>query len=90
MVSGSARVKNKNGIHLRLAGELVKAATRFKSQITVSKDGQEVDAKSILGVAGLGAECGAELLFSVDGEDEGQALEYLIDLIDNQFAQETG
>jgi phosphocarrier protein HPr len=89
MVSGSARVKNRNGIHLRLAGELVKAATKFKSQIMVSKDGQEVDAKSILGVAGLGAECGAELLFNVDGEDERQALEYLIDLIDNQFAQET-
>jgi phosphocarrier protein HPr len=89
MVSGSARVKNKNGIHLRLAGELVKAATRFKSQIAVSKDGQEVDAKSILGVAGLGAECGAELLFIVDGEDERQALAFLIDLVDNQFAQET-
>jgi phosphocarrier protein HPr len=89
MVTGSARVKNKNGIHLRLAGELVKAATKFKSHITILKDGQEVDAKSILGVAGLGAEYGAELLFSVDGEDERQALAHLIDLVDNQFAQET-
>jgi len=89
VVSGSARVKNKNGIHLRLAGELVKAATRFKSRITVSKDGLEVDAKSILGVAGLGAECGAELVFNVDGEDERQALVHLVNLVDNEFAQET-
>jgi phosphocarrier protein HPr len=89
MVTGSARVRNKNGIHLRLAGELVKAATKFRSAITVSKDGQEVDAKSILGVAGLGAECGAELVFIVMGVDEAQALAHLIDLVDNQFAQES-
>ncbi|HEY5133087.1 MAG TPA: HPr family phosphocarrier protein [Candidatus Krumholzibacteriaceae bacterium] len=89
MVTGTAKVRNKNGIHLRLAGELVKAATRFHSRITVSKAGQEVDAKSILGVAGLGAECGAELVFKIEGADEAPALALLIDLVDNQFAQET-
>lgn len=89
MVTGIARVKNKNGIHLRLAGELVKAATRFRAHVTVSKDGHEVDAKSILGVAGLGAEFGAELEFRADGEDEGQAVEYLVSLIENEFARET-
>ena len=89
MVTGSARVRNKNGIHLRLAGEIVKAAARFRSSIMVSKEGHEVDAKSILGVAGLGAECGAELVFRIDGEDERQALAHLVDLVDNQFAQET-
>ncbi|MGD1047997.1 MAG: HPr family phosphocarrier protein [Candidatus Krumholzibacteriaceae bacterium] len=89
MVTGSAKVRNKNGIHLRLAGELVKAATRFRSRIMVSKDGPEVDAKSILGVAGLGAACGSELVFKIEGADEVQALAYLIDLVDNQFAQET-
>lgn len=55
----------------------------------VSKDGPEVDAKSILGVAGLGAECGSQLVFKIEGEDENQALAHLIDLVDNQFAQET-
>ncbi len=89
MVTGSAHVRNKNGIHLRLAGELVKAATRFKSTIVVSKNGQEVDAKSILGVAGLGAEFGSELVFTVTGEDEAEALAHLVDLVDNQFARET-
>jgi phosphocarrier protein HPr len=89
MVAGSVRVRNKNGIHLRLAGELVKGATRFHSHITVTKDGQEVDAKSILGVAGLGAECGSELLIRADGEDEVAALSYLVNLVDNEFAQES-
>ncbi len=89
MVTGSARVKNKNGIHLRLAGELVKAAAKFHAHVTVAKDGQEVDAKSILGVAGLGAENGAELVFVADGEDEREAIAYLVDLVDNQFARES-
>lgn len=89
MVSGSARVKNKNGIHLRLAGELVKAATRFQSRVTIAKDGQEVDAKSILGVAGLGAEYGSELRFRAEGVDEADAVERLVALVENEFAQET-
>ena len=89
MVGGGVKVKNKNGIHLRLAGELVKGATRFRSHVTVTKDGHEVDAKSILGVAGLGAECGSELFIKADGEDENEALAYLIDLVDNQFVQES-
>lgn len=88
MQTGSARVKNKNGIHLRLAGELVKAATGFRSQVTVAKDGQEVDAKSILGVAGLGAECGAELVFTANGADEAEAVAFLVRLVENEFAQE--
>ncbi len=89
MVTGIANVKNKNGIHLRLAGELVKAATRFHAHVTVAKDGQEVDAKSILGVAGLGAEFGAELEFRAEGVDEGAAIEYLVSLVENEFARET-
>lgn len=90
MVTGSAKVKNKNGIHLRLAGELVKAATQFRSQIMVAKDSQEVDAKSILGVAGLGAEFGSELVFRVTGDDEQAALGHLINLVENEFVRETG
>jgi phosphocarrier protein HPr len=87
MVSGQVKVITKNGIHLRLAGELVKAASRFHSEITIAKDSQEVNAKSILGVAGLGAELGSELFISADGEDESEALEYLIMLVESDFAQ---
>jgi phosphocarrier protein HPr len=87
MVSGRVKVITKNGIHLRLAGELVKAASRFQCEITIMKDSQEVNAKSILGVAGLGAELGAELFIKAEGEDEGEALEYLIGLVENDFTQ---
>ncbi len=87
MVSGRVKVITKNGIHLRLASELVKAANRFRSEIWITKDSQEVNAKSILGVAGLGAELGAELIIKVDGDDEGEALEHLVMLVESDFTQ---
>ncbi|MBN2070642.1 MAG: HPr family phosphocarrier protein [Candidatus Krumholzibacteriota bacterium] len=88
MISGKVKVTNKRGIHLRLAGELVKMASRFKSEVMIGKDEDLMNAKSILGVAGLGAEFGTELLLNVDGVDEKEALDTLIDLIDNKFYME--
>lgn len=90
MVSDRVTVINKNGIHLRLAGELVKAASKFKSRIMVAKDSMEVNAKSILGVAGLGAEYGAELEINVEGEDEEEALQFLVRLFENNFSEGNG
>lgn len=87
MVTDSVKVMNRNGIHLRLAGELVKAASSFKSRIMIAKDSMEVNAKSILGVAGLGAEYGAELVINVDGEDEEEALKFLVRLFENKFTE---
>ncbi len=85
MVSDSVTVENKNGIHLRLASELVKTASMFKSEITIAKDDQEVNAKSILGVAGLGAEFGSVLKIKADGTDEGDALSCLVQLFESKF-----
>lgn len=88
MVSGKVKVITKRGIHLRLASELVKAANKFHSEIMISKDSQEVNAKSILGVAGLGAELGSELFIKVEGNDESEALDYLIGLVESDFMKE--
>ena len=87
-VNGKVKVITKNVIHLRLASELVKAANRFSSEITIAKDSQEVNAKSILGVAGLGAEMGSELFIKAEGEDENEALDYLIGLVESDFNRE--
>ncbi len=87
MVSGQVKVITKNGIHLRLASDLVKAANSFRSEIWITKDSQEVNAKSILGVAGLGAELGAELFIKVEGDDEEEALEYLVTLVESDFTK---
>ncbi len=80
MVTGKVRVRNRTGIHLRMAGEIVKAASRFDSSVTLAKGELEVDAKSMLGVAMLGAEEGAELTLMVEGADEKEAIDTLTGL----------
>ena len=87
MITEKVKVNIKNGIHLRLAGEIVKAANMFKSAITISKDSMAVNGKSILGVAGLGAEYGSELTIKADGSDEGDALAYLVELFETNFSR---
>jgi len=88
MVSGKITVINKTGIHLRLANKIVNAASQFESTVMLEKDGLEVNAKSMLGVAMLGAEQGAELMLNIDGSDEQEALDTLIGLFDTNFGSE--
>ena len=49
-VTAAATITNKRGLHARASAKIVEAAARFKSQITVTKDGQSVDARSIMGL----------------------------------------
>ena len=57
----SAKIVNKRGLHARASAKLVEAAARFQSEITVTKDGQTVDARSIMGLMMLAASLGAEV-----------------------------
>ncbi len=84
MIKKSFIIKNKLGIHARPAGQLVKLASRFKSSIYISKNGNEVNAKSIMGVLMLEAAYGSEVVVRVDGEDEFSAVEAITDLIENR------
>jgi phosphocarrier protein len=74
-------------MHLRLAGELVKNTSRFSSDIRIIKNGEEVNAKSILSVAGLGAGYGTELKIRAEGNDEEEALTRLKQLFDSGFSE---
>ena len=74
-------VVNDLGLHARPAGEFVKVASRFESDVWVAKDGEPVNGKSILGVMTLAAECGSQLTVraeGVDAEDAVAALERLV------------
>jgi len=82
MIKKTFRIGNKQGIHARPAGQLVKVASRFKSSIYISKNGNEVNAKSIMGVLMLEAGFGSEVVVRVDGEDEFSAVEALQHLIE--------
>jgi len=84
MIRKNFTIKNHLGIHARPAGQLVKVASRFKSSIYISKNGNEVNAKSIMGVLMLEAGFGSEVIVRIDGDDEFSALEAIADLIETR------
>lgn len=61
------------GIHARPAGLLVKLANGYKSDIIISKDGKEANAKRIMALMSLGATKGTEITVRIEGPDEGEA-----------------
>ncbi|HKH94681.1 MAG TPA: HPr family phosphocarrier protein, partial [Gemmatimonadaceae bacterium] len=67
MVERTVQILNKNGLHARPAAEIVKLAAKYRSEITISRDGTEVNGKSIMGVMMLAAECGASIVLRADG-----------------------
>jgi phosphocarrier protein HPr len=81
-------IVNKYGLHARPAAEFVKLATRFRSEVWVSKDEVEVSGKSIMGVMMLAAEHGSEILIRVAGEDADEALSALVQLVESRFGEE--
>jgi phosphocarrier protein len=87
MVERTVQILNKNGLHARPAAEIVKLAAKYKSEITISRDGTEVNGKSIMGVMMLAAECGASIVLRAEGEDAEQAIEAIAGLIANKFGE---
>ncbi len=85
MVQLTAIVKNSLGIHARPAALIVQASSRFRSEILLSKDGMEVNGKSIMGVMMLAAETGAEIVVRAEGEDEEKAARELVRVIESKF-----
>lgn len=78
-------ITNKLGIHARPAAQFVKMANRFDAGVTVEKDGEEVDGKSIMGLMMLAAGHGSVLSITTEGEDADKAMEALGKLIANNF-----
>ncbi len=87
MVERTVQIMNKNGLHARPAAEIVKISARFQSEITLVKDGMEVNGKSIMGVMMLAAECGASIELRADGADAAAAVDALATLIANKFGE---
>ena len=87
MVERTVQIVNKNGLHARPAAEIVKISSRFQSEITLVKDGMEVNGKSIMGVMMLAAECGSSLVLRADGADADAAVNALAELIVNKFGE---
>ncbi len=77
-------VKNKSGLHARPAALFVQVANKFDSRITVKRDGEEVNGKSIMGILMLGAEKDSVIIIEADGEDAQAALQELEKIIANE------
>jgi phosphocarrier protein HPr len=83
----AVKVSNPLGLHARPSAMLVQTASKFKSDIWISKDGREVNAKSMLGVMTLAAEMGSTLVIRANGPDEDKAIDALIRIFEMRFGE---
>jgi phosphocarrier protein HPr len=88
MTSQEVVIRNRLGLHARAAAKFVHTATRFASQIRVSRDGKTMDGKSIMGILLLAAGAGTTVIISADGLDELDALDALCRLVNGGFGEE--
>jgi phosphocarrier protein len=82
-----ATIVNPLGLHARPAAQFVRLASSFASDILISKDGLDVNGKSIMGVMMLAAECGSAIRIRASGDDAERALEALCTLIADGFGE---
>ncbi len=83
-----AKIVNKKGLHARASARLVEAAARFQSVIRVTKDGQSVDARSIMGLMMLAASMGSEVRIDVEGPDADEAMRAILALVEAKFGED--
>ncbi len=88
MVVGKLIIKNKLGLHARPAALFVETASKYDADVTISKDGVEVNGKSIMGVLMLAAEKGSEVTIKTKGKDEKELYQALADLLEAKFGEE--
>lgn len=85
MISENITIINKLGLHARAASKLVSMASKYESDAWIDKQGNRVNAKSIMGVMMLAASKGTEVVLEVDGNDEKECMEAMVRLINNRF-----
>lgn len=85
MIDETLVLKNRLGLHARAAAKLVHTASGFESRVTLTRDGDEVDGKSILGLLLLAAPLGTAIHVRVEGSDERAAFAAISDLVGRRF-----
>ena len=83
MTVKAAVVNNQVGLYARPATFFIQKANEYKSSIWMEKDERRVNAKSLLGVLSLGVVQGTEISIIADGVDEDEAVDALVELLDN-------
>ena len=88
MLQNDFMIVNRLGLHARASALFVKTASRFASDIKLSREDIEVNGKSIMGIMMLAASKGVMVRIVAEGEDEADAMKAIGDLINNGFNEE--
>ena len=89
MIERELTVTNRLGLHARATAKLVQVLAAFRSSVTLTAKGREINAKSIMGVMLLAAGQGTPVRLRVEGEDEIAAADAVIDLFDRRFDEDS-
>lgn len=87
MIEKTFTIECEQGFHMRPAQLMMETATKFQSDITVIKEDEETNAKSILGLMSLGLEKGTEVRIQADGPDEAEAMKAVEELVESNFGE---
>ena len=87
MICEEVTIINKLGLHARAAAKLVNCANQYSSNIQLVRNGKKVNGKSIMGVMMLAASKGVELELEIDGGDEQECRDAIVDLINSRFGE---
>jgi len=89
MLERELTVSNRLGLHARATAKLVQTLSSYRCNATLAAKGREVNAKSIMGVMLLAAGQGTTVVVRVDGEDEAEALQALVELFERRFDEDS-
>jgi len=84
-ISKRLEIKNRLGLHARAAALLVQTVSRFSSEVKISKDGQVVNGRSIIGLLTLGAAKGSRVRVEAKGDDAQESLKAIEELFEKRF-----
>lgn len=87
-LSRTALIKNQRGLHARAAAKFAKVAGEYDAEISVTRNGQTVSARSIMGLMMLAASTGSEIALDAVGSDAEAALDAICALIDDKFDED--
>ena len=80
-------IVNKLGLHARPSAKITQLASKFKAEVWMSKGARRINAKSIMGVMMLAAGKGTTILIETEGDDEAEAMNDLVALINDKFGE---
>ena len=87
-VSKVVEIVNERGLHARASAKFVKMAAAFDAEVTVTRDGTTVDARSIMGLMMLAAGLGSTIEIAAEGPEAQPALDALVDLVQGRFDED--